>query len=179
MVTMTADQITTHPEYARAFLHYSQHGSTPENAGRLAYEYTQRHLALAPAPAAPPVRKPTSNAKVLLLIAAVIIGGIGLTALAALVVRSSNGAAGDVTVSSCNSTGGVDIFGALVSVKNSTDSSKDYMIRIELVDHSGSRVGEGSVVIDDVAPGQTYDKTLTGSQSSAGESCKVVDVNRY
>lgn len=52
-MTTPHDHITTHPEYARTYQHYISHGSTPEDAARLAYEHTRQHLAVTPAAVAP------------------------------------------------------------------------------------------------------------------------------
>lgn len=55
------------PEYATAYQHYTGQGAPPDEAARLAAEWVLQR------PKEPP--KPTSNRKVLLIVAAVVLGG--------------------------------------------------------------------------------------------------------
>jgi hypothetical protein len=56
-------QITASPEYARSLLHYLSHGSTPDEAARLAYDWTSA-LELGAFPPAPaPAPAPAEPAK--------------------------------------------------------------------------------------------------------------------
>jgi hypothetical protein len=50
MTTPRDPKITGHPEYARSHEHYLSHGSTPEDAARLAYDWTAQQIAEIPAP---------------------------------------------------------------------------------------------------------------------------------
>lgn len=87
-MTDPQDRITTHPEYARSYQHYISQGSTPEEAARLAYDWTSQHV-----PPAPPVKK-SRGGKVALLIAAGVIAVCGVGGVIAAVIADTGGDSG-------------------------------------------------------------------------------------
>lgn len=86
----------------------------------------------------------------------------------------------DVKVTSC----GKDDFGvypqAKVQIVNSQDKDQNYMVQVEFVDGSGTRVAEGAAAANNVAPGQKVVETAAGlAKASGGVECKVTKVTRY
>jgi hypothetical protein len=85
----TNDSIITHPEYARTYHHYLQHGSSPEDAARLAHEHTRQFLAAGPPTAAAPpaaVAPPKKKSK-----AKVVLAVVGAVVLIAIVSNAMSG----------------------------------------------------------------------------------------
>lgn len=77
-------KITAHPEYARSYEHYLSGGSTPEDAARLAYDWTaalEHGTFPPPPPGAAPVRPVKKHRKAKIIGAAVAAGIVGVCVL--------------------------------------------------------------------------------------------------
>ncbi|MET9296709.1 FxLYD domain-containing protein [Streptomyces sp. NPDC003077] len=86
----------------------------------------------------------------------------------------------DVRVDSC----GTDDFtgwpAAQLSITNRSDRESNYIITIEFVDASGTRLGSALAAENNVRPGQRAQTTAQGLKKvSAKASCRVASVTRY
>lgn len=92
--------------------------------------------------------------------------------------RNANSAASDVKINTCEVEELMSTAEAKVTVKNSTDQPRSYMITIEAV-KGGKRVTEMALAINDLRPGQTTEETAQGGMATSPITCKLVNVDRF
>jgi hypothetical protein len=86
----------------------------------------------------------------------------------------------EVKVTSCTADSSGHL-SARVAVKNVNNSTLNYTIKIAFAGKgSGQQLGEGTIMIRNLGPGQSTDETATASSvaPSGGYSCQVADVTR-
>lgn len=141
-------------------------------------------------PGVPPKRGLPAWAWVLISLAVlVMVGGVIVVGLALASIGRTTGpsataspqapAASDVTISGCSQSD----FGtarATIRVTNSTNRERDYIISISYRDASGTRIGTGTVLIMDVAPGESaQEDDVAFASSGQVHECVVTEVTRY
>jgi uncharacterized protein (UPF0333 family) len=69
---------------------------------------------------------------------------------------------------------------AEVTITNHSSKSSNYMVQVEFLDASGTRISEGIAATNGLAPGQKSIQKAQGTAEGKGKlSCKVIDVTRY
>jgi hypothetical protein len=94
--------------------------------------------------------------------------------------QSGGGAGADVTVNSCER-GEFGQITARLSITNSTDSAKSYIVTVSADGPDGTRVAELNAASNAVQPGQTANVEALGSATEPPEglTCTVVSVDRF
>ncbi|OKI04943.1 hypothetical protein A6A06_09630 [Streptomyces sp. CB02923] len=89
-------------------------------------------------------------------------------------------AAGDVKITSCEVSGATGWPSAKLLITNHTERTFNYMVQVEFVDSSGTRIGTGAAAENNLASGQKARATAQGFEKASGKiTCKVADVQRY
>ncbi|MFD0260888.1 FxLYD domain-containing protein [Kitasatospora indigofera] len=69
---------------------------------------------------------------------------------------------------------------AEVKITNHSSKASNYMVQIEFLDATGTRIAEGLAATNGLAPGQASVQKAQGASEAKGKvSCKVIDVTRY
>ncbi|MEV0915440.1 hypothetical protein AB0I93_14365 [Streptomyces sp. NPDC049967] len=90
------------------------------------------------------------------------------------------GAEADVKVTGCVVNSSTTWPAADVEIVNHSGSKANYIISVEFVDGSGTRLGEGAAAANDVAVGQRVKEKAQGLAETSGKvSCRVLKVTRY
>lgn len=90
------------------------------------------------------------------------------------------GDAGDVTITGCSVNGVTTWPAADVEIVNGSGEKSNYIVSIEFLDRSGTRLGEGMAAANNVAVGQKVKAKAQGLAETSGKvTCKVSDVTRY
>ncbi|MEU9198866.1 FxLYD domain-containing protein [Streptomyces sp. NPDC048332] len=90
------------------------------------------------------------------------------------------GAEGDVTITSCEVNGTTTWPAADVEILNHSGSEANYIVSVEFLDSSGTRLGEGMAATNNLAPGQKAKvKAQALSDTNGKVTCKVSKVTRY
>ncbi|MFB9367428.1 FxLYD domain-containing protein [Kitasatospora albolonga] len=87
----------------------------------------------------------------------------------------------DAEITGCKVDGVLGWPSADVKVTNHSSKTSNYIVSIEFVDESGTRVGEGIAATNNLAPNQAAALKAQGTSDSKGKklSCKVTNVTRY
>ncbi|NYI08264.1 FxLYD domain-containing protein [Allostreptomyces psammosilenae] len=86
----------------------------------------------------------------------------------------------DVTVDACEVDPDLSWPVATLTVTNNSSETSNYMIDVEFVDASGTRVDEGFAATNDLAAGQTAQVEAQGlTEVPQDVECKVLRVERY
>jgi hypothetical protein len=86
----------------------------------------------------------------------------------------------DVAISDCTVDETLHWPAAEVKITNHTSKSSNYMVQVEFVDETGTRIGQGVAATNNLAPGQSALEKAQGAATAKGKiSCKVSDVTRY
>jgi len=88
----------------------------------------------------------------------------------------------DVTLSSCSVDGLTNWPEAELRITNHSSERSDYMISINFLDSSGTKLADGTVISNNIEPGQSAVESTSGLKSwpkGAAISCSVTDVNRF
>ncbi|MEU7596416.1 FxLYD domain-containing protein [Streptomyces sp. NPDC039022] len=86
----------------------------------------------------------------------------------------------DVKVTGCSVDGGTGWPAAKLLITNHTERTFNYMVQVEFVDASGTRIGTGAAAENNLASGQKARATAQGFVKASGKiTCKVTDVQRY
>ncbi|MEU9193103.1 hypothetical protein [Streptomyces hundungensis] len=97
-------------------------------------------------------------------------------------VRSTEGAhppAADVTITSCD-LDSASFAQARLQIVNHSSKSSNYLVSVEFTNSNGTRVGEGTAIENDLAPGEKAQDTATSPvEGTSGVTCKVTSVDRY
>ncbi|MFF4093349.1 FxLYD domain-containing protein [Streptomyces sp. NPDC001834] len=89
-------------------------------------------------------------------------------------------AAADVKLSTCEVNDLTKWPSVDVEIVNHSDVKSNYIVTVEFVDKSGTRVAEGMAAANNLAPGQKSTQKAQGlGDSPADTKCKVTDVTRY
>ncbi|WP_411140271.1 FxLYD domain-containing protein [Streptomyces sp. x-80] len=106
--------------------------------------------------------------------------GHGETPAKGLPAAEDDGGKSDVKIDDC-SVGGVTGWpAAKLTVTNHSSTKANYIISIEFVDSSGTRLGTGAAAENGLAPKQQAKVTAQGVEKVSGKvTCKVVTVGRY
>lgn len=92
--------------------------------------------------------------------------------------NGSNPPQADVAITSC-STGAVGPEAAL-RITNHSSGRSNYMIGVNFLDASGTKVAEGTAISNNVEPGQAaVEKAVGFSETKGAITCTVTDVNRF
>jgi hypothetical protein len=85
----------------------------------------------------------------------------------------------DVAISKC-STDEIGLPNVELTITNHSTGRSNYMISVNLLDASGTKVGDGTAVSNNVDPGQVaIEKALASSNERTFATCKVVSVDRF
>jgi hypothetical protein len=92
--------------------------------------------------------------------------------------NGSNPPQADVEITSC-STGVIGPEAAL-RITNHSSGRSNYMISVNFLDASGTKVAEGTAISNNIEPGQAAVEQAAGfTQTKGAVTCKVIDVNRF
>jgi hypothetical protein len=93
--------------------------------------------------------------------------------------NSSSPPQADVAIESCT----VDAIGfpkAKLRITNHSSGRSDYMIQVNFLDGTGTKVAEGAAISNNIDAGQSAIETAGGLTEVKGAlTCKVTDVNRF
>lgn len=90
------------------------------------------------------------------------------------------GAEGDVTITACEVNSSTTWPAADVEIVNHSSSEANYIVSVEFLDASGTRLGEGMAATNNLAPGaKARAKAQALSDTSGKVTCKVSKVTRY
>lgn len=86
----------------------------------------------------------------------------------------------DVKITKCEVDPTLQWPSASLDVTNRSSKSSNYIISVEFVDKDGTRLGEGTAALNNLAPGQVSKEKAQGlTQVSGKVTCKVTKVTRY
>lgn len=86
----------------------------------------------------------------------------------------------DVQLSECQADDTLHWPSAKVTITNHTAKSSNYLVQVEFLDASGTRVGQGLAATNNLAAGQSAVLKAQGAGEVTGQiTCKVSDVTRY
>ncbi|GCD46138.1 FxLYD domain-containing protein [Streptomyces paromomycinus] len=86
----------------------------------------------------------------------------------------------DVKVTGCSVDGATGWPAAKLLITNRTERTFNYMVQVEFVDASGTRIGTGAAAENNLASGQRAKATAQGFVKASGSiKCRVTDVQRY
>lgn len=144
----------------------------------------------APVPTPTPVVKPNWQVVggviaivcVAILIVQAVIGSVFGTPFKFGGASSSDGKKYDVTMTRCDITDSNYMSSAevTVSVTNSSDSTRTYLIAFEIVDSTGTRVGNSVILVTDLAPGaHAVQKgvAVDSAPTHGSGRCQITDVS--
>ncbi|WP_327169532.1 FxLYD domain-containing protein [Streptomyces subrutilus] len=90
------------------------------------------------------------------------------------------GAEADVKITSCEVDSATNWAKANLTITNGSSKKSNYLINVEFVNASGTRVGEAIAATNNLAPGQAAQQTAQGlDQIKDKVTCKVTSVTRY
>lgn len=85
----------------------------------------------------------------------------------------------DVKVTSCSKDEFGDFPEAKLRITNHSSKPSDYLVSVEFLDADGTRKGEGTGLVSNLAPGQTAEDTAGGLAEVPGKvTCRIVKVTR-
>ncbi|QGZ51860.1 hypothetical protein GPZ77_28895 [Streptomyces sp. QHH-9511] len=94
--------------------------------------------------------------------------------------QEESGARGDAKITTCEVDPVTKWAAAELLVTNRSSKASDYIVHVEFVDASGTRLSETYASTNDVAPGQQSKVTAQGlDQVTAKITCRIKDVTRY
>lgn len=95
---------------------------------------------------------------------------------------SNNGAnppQADVAVESC-ATDAIGDPTAGLRITNHSSGRSDYIVSVNFLDGSGTKIAEGTAISNNIDPGQAAVESATGfTQAGGAVTCKVTNVNRF
>lgn len=93
---------------------------------------------------------------------------------------TKTGAEGDVKITACEVEPSLKWPSAKLTITNRSSKTSNYMVQVEFVDKSGTRIGEGVAATNNLAPDQVAKETAQGTGDASGKiTCKVTEVTRY
>ncbi|WP_069743050.1 FxLYD domain-containing protein [Streptomyces sp. EN23] len=94
--------------------------------------------------------------------------------------KEPSGPEGDVKITKCEVDGMTQWPSASLDVTNRSSKASNYIISVEFVDKDGTRLGEGTAALNNLAPDQVSKEKAQGLTQVSGKiSCKVTKVTRY
>ena len=99
---------------------------------------------------------------------------------APVAVPTPTDATADVTITKCVP-GDYGTFNPQLTIVNKTPNAASYTVTVSLNDPDGTRLGEASVMVNSVAPGETASVLAFGALSDppAGVTCAVSSASRF
>ncbi|PBC69660.1 hypothetical protein BX265_6998 [Streptomyces sp. TLI_235] len=86
----------------------------------------------------------------------------------------------DVEIAKCQADTTLHWPSAEVTITNHSSKSSNYLVQVEFLDGSGTRVAEGMAATNGLAPGQKSIQKAQGATAIKDKlSCRVIDVTRY
>ncbi|PBC80098.1 hypothetical protein BX265_5022 [Streptomyces sp. TLI_235] len=86
----------------------------------------------------------------------------------------------DVEITKCSADPTLHWPSAELKITNHSSKASNYMVQVEFLDGSGTRIGEGMAATSGLAPGQASIQKAQGATDAQGKlSCRVIDVTRY
>lgn len=86
----------------------------------------------------------------------------------------------DVEITSCVVDAVLHWPSAELKITNHSSKASNYMVQVEFLDATGTRIAEGLAATNGLAPGQASVQKAQGASEAKGKvSCKVIDVTRY
>jgi len=93
--------------------------------------------------------------------------------------NGSNPPQADAALTSCTTDAAGDPTAAF-TITNHSSGRSDYVISVNFLDASGTKVAEGSAISNNIDPGQSALETAVGFASTQGATtCKVTNVDRF
>ncbi|MET9881318.1 hypothetical protein ABZZ36_43125 [Actinacidiphila glaucinigra] len=90
------------------------------------------------------------------------------------------GPTGDVKIDSCEVDKALYWPSAKLTITNRSSKTSNYMISLEFVDSSGTRISEGYAASNNLGPGKVAKETVQGTSDAKGEiTCRITEVQRY
>lgn len=139
--------------------------------------------------AEPPPQPPRSTNTC--LVVSLILGGLAVLAVIGIIVAIAvvertvenppgDGPADDLEITACEVDGDTRWPHADLTVTNHSSKTSDYVVSIEFVTTSGTRVAEANVAVDNLAPDQVARERAQGLTQVDGQvSCSITDVTRF
>ncbi|MGA5471122.1 FxLYD domain-containing protein [Streptomyces arboris] len=94
--------------------------------------------------------------------------------------QEESGPRGDVKVTACEVDPSTNWAHANLLITNRSSKASDYLVQVEFVDASGTRLGEASAAANNVAPEQKVDTKAQGlDQITTKVTCRITDVTRF
>lgn len=94
--------------------------------------------------------------------------------------KEEAGATGDVKIDACTVDDLIKWPAAELTITNRSSKTSNYMVQVEFVDSSGTRIGEGLAAANNLAPGRQAKETAQGLKKATGKvTCRVTEVTRY
>ncbi|MFF8467927.1 FxLYD domain-containing protein [Streptomyces griseus] len=94
--------------------------------------------------------------------------------------KEEDGPEGDVKITACEVNSTTQWPSASLDVTNRSSKDSNYIISVEFVDKDGTRLGEGTAALNNLAPDQVSKETAQGLTQVEGKiSCRVTKVTRY
>lgn len=82
----------------------------------------------------------------------------------------------DIEITEC---GGYEIGNASLTITNNSGQRADYLVAVHFLNDAGNKMGEATVISNDVEAGQVAVEDTSGSVSGDFTDCVLVDVERY
>ncbi|MEU6941428.1 FxLYD domain-containing protein [Streptomyces rubiginosohelvolus] len=99
---------------------------------------------------------------------------------AGVAAQKPAGPEGDVKVTGCEVDSTPTWARADLTITNRSSKKSNYLISIEFVDKTGTRIGEAVAATSNLAPGQSAQGKAQGLDQITGAiTCKITDVTRY
>lgn len=137
------------------------------------------------APPPPPKRRNTC------LIVALILGGLAILTVVGVIIAivavdrtvklpPGKGVARDVEITACEVAGDSRWPRADLTVTNHSSKTSDYVISVEFVTSSGTRVAEAATTVDNLAPDQVAkERAQSLTQVDGPITCNITNVTRF
>ncbi|MEU6615332.1 FxLYD domain-containing protein [Streptomyces parvus] len=94
--------------------------------------------------------------------------------------KGPDGPEGDVKITACEVDSVTKWPSASLDVTNRSSKDSNYIVQVEFVDKDGTRLGEGTAALNNLAPDQVSKEKAQGlTQVSGKVECRVTKVTRY
>ncbi|MEU4094139.1 FxLYD domain-containing protein [Streptomyces sp. NPDC026673] len=90
------------------------------------------------------------------------------------------GPTGDVKIDACTVDDLIKWPSAELTITNRSSKTSNYVVQVEFVDSSGTRISEGLAATNNLEPGRKAKETAQGLKKATGKiTCRVTEVTRY
>ncbi|MFF8609616.1 FxLYD domain-containing protein [Streptomyces sp. NPDC015346] len=94
--------------------------------------------------------------------------------------QTDSGPRGDVRITACEVDSATNWPSAELTITNRSSKASNYVVQVEFVDASNTRLSEATAATNNVAPGQQSEVTAQGlDQITSKITCRITDVTRY